>query len=238
MRKRFTLIELLVVIAIIAILASMLLPALSKAREKAETISCVSNLKQFGMANIMYSNDNKNYIVPAYGCHTDSSGRVMPYDSSSTTTRTPARWFSDLFQYVGDVKVYECPSANPAAKYMLRIDTSKTTNDMLSYIANYGVHRQDNDTARIVAIKMNRVTKPSGTVSLADNRESTNNGTASHGCFAGNVSSPYPEETTTSRVGTHRHGGSANYLFIDAHVEGIKGEQMIASRTTYWPDVK
>ena len=105
--RRFTLIELLVVIAIIAILAAMLLPALSKAREKARAISCTSNLKQIGLAALMYADDNGEHVNPVY-YYIDGS-YVLP-NGSTRSGHVAVLWHTMLYPYLKSVQVYNCPS--------------------------------------------------------------------------------------------------------------------------------
>mgnify|MGYP002779656434 CR=1 FL=1 len=92
-RGGFTLIELLVVIAIIAILAAILFPVFSRARENARRISCVSNLKQIGLGVAMYVQDNDG-----------------AYPMSSSTDGTLRRWPDYIFPYVKSAQLFVCPS--------------------------------------------------------------------------------------------------------------------------------
>jgi prepilin-type N-terminal cleavage/methylation domain-containing protein len=133
-RHGFTLIELLVVIAIIAILASMLLPALAKAKTKADGIKCMNNTKQLMLGIKLYAGDNEDWfppnpddgnITPGYNWCPGQAGRGGAQEFNPDILRDPTR--SLLANYIGNsVELFKCPADKRVGIYQ-GTDTAKRT---------------------------------------------------------------------------------------------------------------
>jgi prepilin-type N-terminal cleavage/methylation domain-containing protein/prepilin-type processing-associated H-X9-DG protein len=118
--RGFTLIELLVVIAIIAILAAMLLPALSKAKQKAHGIACMNNTKQLSLGWIMYAGDNNDRTPGVYDNGMDPGSLTLwstnwcagLVSTLQLCTNTLPLTAGQIYPYVKNVQVYHCPADN------------------------------------------------------------------------------------------------------------------------------
>ena len=222
MKKQFTLIELLVVIAIIAILAAMLMPALSKAREKARAISCVNNVKTLGLAYAMYADDNDDSIPETYTGTTDGieAGYLWMYAGLGSYSVT---WQYCIQPYIlssgithSIQKSWECPSC--------------TLNDRRSppfsmYGQNFTM-RGVAGNSRMNSCKTSAQSNPSSLILAGCG--STGTSTSSHAASKNggleprfNTAGALVDDTATKTL-SNRHGNCTPLVFLDSHAENVK----------------
>jgi hypothetical protein len=233
MRKAFTLIELLVVIAIIAILAAILFPVFAQAKEAAKKTACLSNIKQMGLASVMYLNDYDGKYPQAKATSArpdidDVDGAIEDPDYGSV--------FVMIYPYTGNgtitledlsrQKLYACPS-DPAPFDPTCKQINEEAPPVISYLVN---------AFFVFGLSESQVNQPAGTIYYAERRSQSVNGVDQfcddiyHPWFnADNPAAPANEmDALTGAIATTRHSGRSNFTFAEGHAKSLAWGQTYA----------
>lgn len=249
-RSAFTLIELLVVIGIIAILASMLLPALSRAKTRAHQANCMSNLRQMGIAFRLYG-DEFGDLFPNYTTMKPGGALADPLNPDDRKYM----WFERLRVMLtaqtttSNFVAWQCPSAISAITKYSRSNPERVyTGEMLSYGYNYSNLGNDFPTYNcFTRVKYAGVQNPSETIVVADSLSNRLIARANRtifypGSLWGSVIAPKDYfNGSTGYIVSDQHDRRANVLFADGSVRAalatnLNAQVIRTDRGAYWWD--
>lgn len=234
-RNGFTLIELLVVVAIVSLLAAILFPVFSRARENARRASCQSNIQQIGLGLLQYIADyDETLPCSFYGSFGDST----PAGSATNNYK----WMDAIFPYAKNEAVFNCPSDSATNTYRFRDGVNYGSYGMNGA---YGSDITDSQTpprsASNLLVRMSAVMVPSTTVWITDNNNSvsdTNTGGSQGFFWSSTATNPTITQTSPRQLQNivERHLDTTNVLYLDGHVKAHKLDDL--AKTTPLVDPK